>query len=302
MLQHKRKRIPLLNEYLNNPPDFEELSNQFEEFKQYVYKTKSGSYSINWNNAKAVLTLNKCLLKKDFNIDYYDIPSNFLIPTIPSRINYLLFLKKLLMIFNLENKEQITVIDIGTGANIIYPLLGYSKYHWHFIASDTNIEAIDNAKMIIKNNHLENDIDIKYQNDSMKIFEGIIDVNEYNESDIIFSMCNPPFYDSETEVKFENVNKDNEFNFNEVYYKGGEFQFIMNIIQESEIFKNKIFIFTSLMGKKTTFKKIKKILTQDTDKFPFVKYEKLVQGNNVRWVIAWSYFRSYSDFKNQNNK
>ena len=302
MLQHKRKRIPLLNEYLNNPPNFEELSNQFHEFKQYVYKTKSGNYSINWNDAKAVLTLNKCLLKKDFNVDYYDVPSNFLIPTIPSRLNYLLFLKKLLMIFDLENTEQITVIDIGTGANIIYPLLGCSKYHWNFIASDTNTEAIENAKKIIKNNNLENQIIIKHQNDPMKIFEGIIDANEYNERDFVFSMCNPPFYDSETELKFENNKKDNEFNFSEVYYKGGEFQFIMNIIQESEIFKKNIFIFTSLMGKKTTFKKIKRIFTQNTEKFPFFKHETLIQGNNVRWVVAWSYFKSYSDFKNQNHK
>ena len=67
-------------------------------------------------------------------------------------------------------------------------------------------------------------------------------------------MCNPPYYDYENEIKFDNSHTDNEYNFEEVYTKGGEKQFILQMIKESETYKNKIFIFTSLVGKKKILK------------------------------------------------
>ena len=104
-------------------PNFKILSEEFPEFKKYIYINKYGGYSINWKNSNSIKELVKTILNKYFNITYYEIPENFLIPTLTSRYNYLNYINKLFTKLKIENKEKI-LIDIGTGANIIYPLLG----------------------------------------------------------------------------------------------------------------------------------------------------------------------------------
>ena len=39
-------------------------------------------------------------------------------------------------------------LDIGTGANGIYPLLGIQTYGWQFVASDIDPVSIDNVAKI----------------------------------------------------------------------------------------------------------------------------------------------------------
>ena len=69
-----------------------------------------------------------------------------MIPPIPSRLNYINLINNLIK----EIKEDnIIGIDIGTGANIIYPLLGNSLYNWKFICSEINQDAFNNAKLIL---------------------------------------------------------------------------------------------------------------------------------------------------------
>jgi 23S rRNA (adenine1618-N6)-methyltransferase len=38
------------------------------------------------------------------------------------------------------------VLDIGTGASCIYPILGQTVYQWHFVASDIDPISINTAK------------------------------------------------------------------------------------------------------------------------------------------------------------
>lgn len=228
------------NIYFNNPPKFEKLAEEFPNFKPYVYQNKNKGYSIKWNNKFALKELNKILLKKDFGINYWDIPDGFLIPTLTSRINYICWIKSLLENFNtatnlkdkdiLEKKEKnklqnfegdinirkasltnksfedlnlsleekqvekkllITGIDIGTGANCIYPLIGYSMYNWHFIASDINKDAIKIANENIIKNNLADFISLEKQENINSIFYSVIKPKEIYS----FSICNPPYFD-----------------------------------------------------------------------------------------------------------
>lgn len=52
--------------------------------------------SIDWKNPESCIELNKALLNKDFGITYWDIPSDALCPTIPSRIDYLNWINDLI--------------------------------------------------------------------------------------------------------------------------------------------------------------------------------------------------------------
>src|SRR5690606_9823111 len=40
-------------------------------------------------------------------------------------------------------------LDVGTGANLIYPLLGRSAYGWRFVGSDIDQAALANAAQIL---------------------------------------------------------------------------------------------------------------------------------------------------------
>ncbi len=279
-----------IDEFLK--PDFKFLSEEFPEFKKHVYINKYGGYSINWKNPNSIKELVKTILNKFFNITYYEIPENFLIPTLTSRYNYLNYINKLFTKLEIENKEKI-LIDIGTGANLIYPLLGYKLYNWKFIASEINEDAINIGKKIIKENNLEKEILIIKQNDSKKIFENIINFN----NKYLCSICNPPFFDINTEIKKDNLYTDNEYNYNEVYCEGGEIFFIKEMIKESYIYKKNIFLFSSLIGRKSNMKKIYSVM-KNLKEMSLLKKITIKQGKNARWIIIWSFYDNYINFKN----
>ena len=69
--------------------------------------------------------MTKCILNYYFKIKYYSISNNFLIPPVPSRLNYINAINSLLGLYGLKNNgNEIIGIEIGTVINIYYPLLG----------------------------------------------------------------------------------------------------------------------------------------------------------------------------------
>ena len=272
-------------------PDFKFLSEEFPEFKKHVYINKYGGYSINWKNPNSIKELVKTILNKFFNITYYEIPENFLIPTLTSRYNYLNYINKLFTKLKIENKEKI-LIDIGTGANIIYPLLGNKLFNWKFIASEINDDAINIGKKILKENNLEKEIIIIKQNDNKKIFDKIININKK----YLCSICNPPFFDINTEIKKDNLYTDNEYNYNEVYCEGGEIFFIKEMIKESYIYKKNIFLFSTLIGRKNNMIKIYSVI-KNLKEISFLNKITIKQGKNARWIIIWSFYDNYINFE-----
>lgn len=65
---------------------------------------------IDFSDEEALRTLTKCLLRKDFNLDV-SLPPNQLIPTLPLRLNYILWIEDIMNTFNFSN---VAGIDIGT--------------------------------------------------------------------------------------------------------------------------------------------------------------------------------------------
>ena len=53
-------------------------------------------------------------------------------------------------------------MDIGCGANLIYPLLGTTVYEWHFVAVDIVTAALAGARRNLQlNSHLDSLIDVR---------------------------------------------------------------------------------------------------------------------------------------------
>jgi 23S rRNA (adenine1618-N6)-methyltransferase len=284
--------------YNDFKPDFLTLIKEFPELKKYILKQNEDNedeFQFDWSNNELSLLMDKSILNYYFNIKYYDIPNGFLIPPIPSRINYINLINSIItkLIKDIDIKNIIG-IDIGTGANIIYPILGYSIYKWKFICTEINKEAYNNAKLILQKNNLENNINIIKQNNKDNIFISILN----RENKYIFSMCNPPYYNYENEIKLEDKKRDNEYNFDEIYYKNGEYGFFQRYFEESICYKNNVFLYTILIGKKINAENIYDKLSSYNDIIKIYNMQKILTGNNVRYIIYWSFFNNYKDFNN----
>ena len=66
-----------------------------------------------------------------------ELPPDRLVPTLPLRLNYLLWVEDLLQEVNPATEKIVHGIDIGTGACCIYPILAARMKGWHFTATES---------------------------------------------------------------------------------------------------------------------------------------------------------------------
>ncbi len=285
--------------------DFDILCTAHEALKQYVFRNKFNTLTIDFANANAVLNLNCALLKAYYGVTFWEFPKGYLCPPIPGRADYIHYLADLLKETNnnkIPHKQTIKALDIGTGANCIYPIIGASQYEWDFVGSDINTESINSAQKIVEqNNCLSNHVTIIKQPDEQYIFNNIIQPNDIFD----ITLCNPPFHRSAndalsgTERKWKNLNKNtrqqkessSNLNFggknNELWCEGGELAFIKKMINESKRYKSQVLWFTSLVSKKEHVKALQLALKKA--KCNNVKVIKMEQGQKISRFIAWSF-------------
>lgn len=273
--------------------DFKQLVAVCPDLAKYVIMTPAKTESIDFSDSKAVKTLNKAILKFYYNI-IWDLPDGYLCPPIPGRADYLHYIADILSDGNkgqIPRGEKIVVVDIGVGANCIYPLLGVTEYGWSFVGTEINAEAIKIANDLIQQNELTNSIKIIHQRFQDKIFEGL-------PTDIQFdiTMCNPPFHASRAEAmegtsrKWKNLKiKSNQLNFggqeNELWCSGGEVAFITQMIKESQNITSKWF--TTLVSKEESLQAIYKQL----NKSKAIKVKTIImgQGQKRSRIVAWAF-------------
>lgn len=267
--------------------DFKQLRAASSDLEKYLIKTPGGTESIDFSNPLAVKALNKAILKAYYDIQW-NLPGNYLCPPIPGRADYIHYVADLLG--SCEGK-QVTVLDIGVGANCIYPLLGAREYGWRFIGTEINEEAISIAKNLVQENDLTQFIEILHQKSAANIFKGL-------PEDIHFdvSICNPPFHTSPAEAmagtlrKWKNLKiKSKYLNFggleNELWCPGGEVGFITRMIEESPNVKCKWF--TTLVSKETSLPRIYQALNKL--KNVQVKTIPMGQGQKKSRIVAWTF-------------
>lgn len=277
----------------NKPYDFDVLTDAVPELSQYVFENKYGTKTIDFSDQDAVLKLNKALLKCHYGVDNWSIPKDYLCPPIPGRADYIHHLNDLLLEEHIH--VQIKGIDIGVGANAIYPILANSIYGWKMLGTDIEVKSVEMGRTNINSNEkLSENIEIIQQKDRGSIFKGIIKEDDYYH----FSMCNPPFHASEKEAqkansrKVKNLNLKNSsgLNFggqaNELWCNGGEALFIKRLIKESVLFKNQVGWFTSLVSKKENLPKIYKQLKKIGASYRTIE---MGQGNKKSRIIAWKF-------------
>lgn len=252
--------------------------------------------SIDFSNPDAVLHLNTALLKAYYGVTHWSIPKGFLCPPIPGRADYIHHLADVLApgVRNIAS-PKIRGLDIGVGANCIYPILGVKLYGWEMVGVDINELAVKAAKEnVAKDPHLKNHVQIRHQQNPSYIFKGVVGKEEYFD----FSICNPPFFPSrEAAIKAgfkKNSNLGNQHthiqNFggqaNELWCNGGEALFIKRMIKESLFFKEQVGWFTSLVSKQENLISLYKQL----EKAGAVQQTiAMSQGNKKSRILAWRF-------------
>lgn len=281
--------------------DLDALIIAVPELKNHIKPNKYGADSVDFANPVAVKLLNKGLLSHYYGVANWDFPDENLVPPIPGRADYIHYMADLLGQTNfgeIPTGDKITVLDIGVGANCIYPIIGVTEYGWNFIGSDIDPQSIESATKIVElNPSLEGKIECRLQENPTAIFEGIINADEK----IDFTICNPPFHSSTEEAekgsrrKVKNLSgkkvKRPELNFaglsNELVCEGGEHTFIHNMIKESEQFATNCYWFTTLVSKKSNLKGIYKVLNEM--EATGIKTIPIGTGNKSSRIIAWSF-------------
>ncbi|CBZ53483.1 hypothetical protein NCLIV_032700 [Neospora caninum Liverpool] len=346
------------NRHSNGTVDYGALGEKYHDLKKYLAPKKHGGFSLDMTSTMALYELAKALMMEFYGLKF-ELPlshEHFLVPCIPSRANYIHHMADLLVDVEQEGAlhlalhgrdgdspavrraaqeaqplrgKHIKVLDIGVGANCVYPLLGCAEYGWTFVGSDISKRSLELARENVNLNGLGSCVHLRHQQDPVKFFSGVVENGEM----FALSMCNPPFHESTDQVNvcpFRVLEAQNH----EIVCEGGELNFIMSMIRESREFCSQFMWFTSLVARASTVKTVKRFLWEElrafadspdqvehmhtlwksaitgqkgrasseegtqqsvtpTDAPPSVaefRCKELRQGKQTRWVICWTFW------------
>lgn len=281
--------------------DFDSLIKILPELKNFVGINEHQIQTLDFSNPDAIKALNKALLLAYYDIQFWEIPSTFLCPPIPGRVDYIHYLADLLAQSNngvIPKGESVQGLDIGVGANCIYPILGNAVYGWSFVGTDIDEKAIQNCKKIIeKNPKLMDAISLQLQTEPRFIFKNIME----SEDKFAFTICNPPFHNSKEEATKVALRKVNNLSTNktttptlnfggqnaELWCPGGELGFITQMIYESAKYPMHCLWYTTLVSKQAHLNSLYKTLNKVNA--ANITTIDMAQGQKTSRILAWTF-------------
>lgn len=281
--------------------NFKLLVDAYPALAPFVKKNKYDDESIDFSHPSAVKSLNKAILKFHYGIDLWEIPANYLSPPIPGRADYIHHVADLLAGSNkgkIPTGKKINVMDVGTGASCIFPIIGSIEYGWSFVATDIDKTALESAGRIIANNKiLRGNIELRFQSNPRNIFYGMFLKDEL----VDLTICNPPFHASQEESEKASLRKVSNLkgkkitkpilNFggqnNELWCEGGEARFVRDMIFQSKQFDKSCLWFSTSVSKesnlRTIYNLLKRVEAVDVKTLP------MAQGNKTSRIVAWTF-------------
>ncbi|KAI1075776.1 hypothetical protein F5B20DRAFT_573228 [Whalleya microplaca] len=298
------------DEYYKNlyatEPDFSVLGTRDPDFAALLERDSH----LDFTDPAAVMQLTKTLLKLDFGLQI-ELPADRLCPPVPNRHNYILWLKDLLDSsspdldvyadadanhpsgeIEPEDCRQVAGLDIGTGASVIYPLLGcVQRSSWSFIGTDVDSRSLSYARQNVTLNNLQSRIRII---GTRKTTDPLIPIGEHDIEALDFVMVNPPFYESEAELLELGRQKSRPPSSActgapvEMVCRGGEVGFVRRMVEESLVLREKVQWYTSMLGKQSSLEVLVDILRDHG--ITNYAVTAFVQGNKTRrWALGWSF-------------
>ena len=285
--------------------DFGALSQAFPALKDFLVANPfdANEQTIDFAHPAAVMALNAALLKFFYAVESWSVPDGYLCSPIPGRADYVHHAADLLASYRdgtIPRGPAIRVLDIGVGANCIYPLIGHHEYGWRFVGSDTDAVAIGAAQQIVdRNARLAGAIEFRLQASPQKIFDRILAPDERFD----FVLCNPPFHASAQAAeegavrKWKNLGKGGnrgaspKLNFGgqatELWCEGGEAGFVSRMVAESAAFGGRVSWFSTLVSREENLPEIYAALK--VVRARRVETIAMAQGQKRSRIVAWHF-------------
>ena len=285
--------------------DLPQLIAACPELARFVAPNAHGDLSIDFADAQAVRALNRALLQHCYGVAGWDIPDAYLCPPIPGRADYLHMLADLLAGDHggvIPRGAALRGLDIGVGANGVYPLIGHSEYGWSFVGADIDPLALASLQRVVDANAgLGECIALRLQPSAEKIFSGVLQGDEVFD----FTLCNPPFHASLDEAqegsarKWRNLGKaavgqrseSPRLNFGgqggELWCPGGELAFVQRMIVDSAVHANRCLWFSTLLSKAASLPAVYAALRQVGVRE--WKTLDMAQGQKKSRAVAWTF-------------
>ncbi|VDN09793.1 unnamed protein product [Dibothriocephalus latus] len=294
------------NQYKFRKPSFRDLYSKYDFFRDVAITDENGKVTLDFKQPKHLAALSRALLLEDFKLDV-EFPLDRLVPTIPLRLNYVLWIEDIL-----ENMNNIAppplILDIGVGSSCIYPLLGARKNNWKFIGVESDARNFNSSLSVVESNSLRDCIYLLRVHDELvsplpQVFAELSksDFSGRSPFRIDVVMANPPFFsDVADAVAVESTRSlsrcpaksASSAARQESQTPGGEVGFATRLAEDSLNFSDSVGVFTLMLGKKRSVPLVRKKLfelgiTQNS------VYE-MCQGRVMRWGIAWTFIPNFN--------
>lgn len=285
--------------------DLPQLIAACPELARFVAPNTHGDLSIDFADPQAVKALNRALLQHCYGVAAWDIPDAYLCPPIPGRADYLHVLADLLAGDHggvIPHGAALRGLDIGVGANGVYPLIGHSEYGWSFVGTDIDPLALASLQRVVDANAgLGEFIALRRQPSAEKIFSGVLQGDEVFD----FTLCNPPFHASLDAAqegsarKWRNLGKaatgqrsaPPRLNFGgqggELWCPGGELAFVQRMIADSAAYASRCLWFSTLLSKAASLPAVYAALRQAGVRE--WKTLDMAQGQKKSRAVAWTF-------------
>lgn len=304
--------------------DFDALRAGHPTLAPFVVPNAYGDLSIDYADACAVKALNQALLAHAYGLRAWDLPPGGLCPPIPGRSEHLHHLADLLAdgasgagsaggasgagSAGVPRGRAVSVLDVGTGASCIYPLIGAREYGWRFVGTEVDPASARWAeKLVAAHPQVADRIEVRLQPSPLHCFEGVVEPDERFD----LSLCNPPFFASAQEAARGNRRKRRNLsekradggrsggkrptgdvrNFGgkagELWCEGGELGFVQRMISESAARPQLCRWFTTLVARGATLPRLRRAL--DDAGAVEVRVLELSHGAKQSRILAWRF-------------
>lgn len=283
--------------------DFPRLIAAFPALAPFVASNARGEASIDFADPQAVLALNGALLRDWYGITGWTLPEGYLCPAVPGRADHVHAAADLLAADaggQVPTGASVRLLDVGTGANLVYPLIAHGDYGWQVVGTEVDTRAIAAATKVLKANPaFAKAITIRRQGSPTRIFTGVVQADER----FALVLCNPPFHASADEARAGSERKWRQLgrggaaaaapalNFGgqagELWCKGGEVGFIGRMLSESVAIAQRCCWFTALVAQEAHLPAIeaaaRAVRVRDSRIIP------MAQGSKRSRLFAWTF-------------
>jgi 23S rRNA (adenine1618-N6)-methyltransferase len=289
--------------------DVEDVAIDFPELNKFFRfsKTKAMARFFDWDDRDALIAFTRAVLQRYFKLDVH-FERSHLVPGITLRLKYVQVLETLVGTNSLDrdvNSSSVTHhgIDIGTGANVIYPLL-FKRIHpaLQMIGTDIDRSAVTLAAQNWQRNFasiaakpesiqtgnrvLLDGLDLRFVETRASAPTPLLDSVLKEDERVLFCMCNPPFYDS-VDAKQRRGKRTFVATASEVSTTGGESALARQLVDESLVLRARVRLYSIMLGLMRDVAPLLAYIAAQGASISDSGSAPLAQGNVERAVVWW---------------